>query len=257
MRLFCFATGQSNLPHAANPDRAALGLERWREAVAQAGDSGLADFAETVTRDAGTLLTDVAEMRARMDSEHNTDLIWEVKHLRGGLVDVEFITQYLELKHANAHPEILSPNTRTALRRLRDTGLLGAPVADDLIAGLDLWQAIQGLQRLTLEGEPRREADGDIPEGLQETLARVGGAVDFVALKEKVTATAGRIHRHFVDLIEAPARAVAEQRSDDSGRRENGPRGDKGVSPRLRYAGDAPAAPGREGRRRKTNTKER
>ncbi|MFB3135426.1 MAG: hypothetical protein ACE1Y3_06805, partial [Rhodospirillales bacterium] len=57
-----------------------------------------------------------------------------------------------------------------------------------------------------------------------ETLARVGGAVDFAALKEKVTATAGRIHRHFVDLIEAPARAVAEQRPGDSGRRENGPR---------------------------------
>ena len=52
MRLFCFATGQSNLPHAANLDRAALGLERWREAVAQAADSGLADFAEAVTRDA-------------------------------------------------------------------------------------------------------------------------------------------------------------------------------------------------------------
>ena len=50
MRLFCFATGQSNLPHAANPDRAALGFERWREAVAQAGDSGLADFAEAVMR---------------------------------------------------------------------------------------------------------------------------------------------------------------------------------------------------------------
>ena len=52
MRLFCFAAGQSNLPHAANTDRAALGLERWREAVAQAGDSGLAGFAEAVTRDA-------------------------------------------------------------------------------------------------------------------------------------------------------------------------------------------------------------
>ncbi|MCZ6466953.1 MAG: glutamine-synthetase adenylyltransferase, partial [Alphaproteobacteria bacterium] len=53
MRLFCFAIGQSNLPHAANPDRAALGFERWREAVAQAGDSGLTDFAEAVMRDAG------------------------------------------------------------------------------------------------------------------------------------------------------------------------------------------------------------
>ncbi len=178
----------------------------------------------TRPRDTDKLLADVAGMRARMDSEHHTDLIWEVKHLRGGLVDVEFIAQYLELKHAHARPQILSPNTGTALRRLRDTGLLEAPIADDLIEGLDLWQAIQGLLRLTIEGALRREADGEIPEALQEALAWVGGAVDFVALKEKVAATAGRIHRHFVDLIEAPARAVAEQRSDDNGRRANGPR---------------------------------
>ncbi len=52
MHHLCFATGQSNLPHAANPDRAAVGLERWREAVTQAGDSGLADFAEAITGDA-------------------------------------------------------------------------------------------------------------------------------------------------------------------------------------------------------------
>ena len=203
-----------------------MALTRARVIAGPAALHGLVDTAlrETLTRsrDAGTLLTDVAEMRARMDSEHHTDLIWKVKHLRGGLVDVEFITQYLELKHAHAHPEILSPNTRTALRRLRDTGLLAAPVADDLIEGLDLWQAIQGLLRLTIEDESRRAADGEIPEGLHETLARVGGAVDFVALKEKVTVTAGRLHRHFVDLIEAPARAVADRRSGDNGRRENG-----------------------------------
>lgn len=108
------------------------------------------------------------------------------------------------------------------MRRLRDAGLLETPVADDLIEGLDLWQAVQGLLRLTIEGESRREADGEIPEGLHETLARVGGAIDFVALKEKVTATAGRLHGHFIDLIEAPARAVAEQRSGDDGPRQPG-----------------------------------
>ena len=224
-----------------------MALTRARVIAGPAALRALVDAAlgETLTRprDAGTLLTDVAGMRARMDSEHHTDLIWEVKHLRGGLVDVEFITQYLELKHAHAHPEILSPNTRTALRRLRDTGLLGGPVADDLIEGLDLWQAIQGLLHLTIEGESRREADGEMPEGLHETLARVGGAVDFAALKEKVTATAGRIHRHFVDLIEAPARAVAEQRPGDNGRRENGPRGDKGGVPPATVCGGRPRGP--------------
>jgi glutamate-ammonia-ligase adenylyltransferase len=198
--------------------RVIAGPSALREPV----EAAIADVL-TRPRDTETLLLDVAEMRARMDNEHHTDFIWEIKHLRGGLVDVEFIAQYLELKHAHARPEVLSPNTRTALRRLRDSGLLEAPVADDLIEGLDLWQAIQGLLRLTIEGDVRQEADSEIPEGLQEALARLGGAVDFVALEEKVVATAGRVHRHFVDLIETPAKAVADKRPNDAGKRENGP----------------------------------
>ena len=46
-------------------------------------------------RDADTLLRDVADMRARIDKEHGTEDVWKVKYLRGGLIDIEFIAQYL------------------------------------------------------------------------------------------------------------------------------------------------------------------
>ncbi len=163
----------------------------------------------TRRRDAGELLGDVAEMRRRMDDEHHTDVVWDVKHVRGGLVDVEFIAQYLQLKHAHRNPEILSPATRTALTRMGDAGLLDAARAGQLIEALDLWQGLQGMLRLTLEGQARSAGADGIPAGLRDILAAVGGAADFTALTEKMRAVAERTHGLYDELIAAPAAALA------------------------------------------------
>ena len=115
-------------------------------------------------------------------------------------MDIEFIAQYLQLKHAHEHAEVLAPYTRGALRRLAGAGLLDAALARDLIAALDLWQAIQGMLQLSLE-----DAGDPIPEGLEPPLAKHGGASDFEDLRELMRATAERVHGHFRDLIEIPA----------------------------------------------------
>ena len=154
----------------------------------------------TRPRDASKLLSDVAGMRARMVSAHHTGSPWQVKHLRGGLVDIEFITQYLQLKHAHEHAQVLSADTRGALRRLAEAGFLNETLARDLIGALDLWQAIQGMLQLSVE-----DADEPIPEALQTTLAKLGGASDFEDLEQKMRTTAGCVHGHFRDLIEIPA----------------------------------------------------
>jgi glutamate-ammonia-ligase adenylyltransferase len=175
----------------------------------------------TRRRDAGKLLGDVAEMRQRMDDEHHTDVVWDVKHLRGGLVDVEFIAQYLQLRHAHQNPEVLSPATRTALMRLGDAGLLEAARAGQLIEALDLWQGLQSMLRLTLEGQVP-SADG-IPAGLRDILAAVGGAADFTALDEKMRAVAERTRGLYDELVAAPAAALAgAERGKEGGNEEAG-----------------------------------
>ncbi len=160
----------------------------------------------TRPRNPDVLLRDVADMRVRLDAEHHSDFVWEVKHMRGGQVDIDFIAQYLQLRHAHSHPQVLSANTRTALRALRDDGLLAPPVADSLIAALDLWQGVQSVLRLTIEGYFRAEREAEVTEGLGKTLAAVGAAADVTALKEKIRATAAAVHGHFRDLVENPAR---------------------------------------------------
>ncbi len=171
-------------------------------------------IAEVLTRrrDGDKLLADVAAMRARMDSEHHTDFIWEVKHLRGGLVDVEFIAQYLQLRHAHANPEIIAANSRTALRRLRQAGLLDAAVTGELIEALDLWQGIQAMLHLTIEGRFHRDGVADIPEGLRDALARIGGTADLATLENKMRTVAATVRGHFADLVEIPAKALADSK---------------------------------------------
>ncbi len=43
-------------------------------------------------------------MRARIEKEKGTKDIWDLKQVRGGLVDLEFIAQYLQLVHAATAP---------------------------------------------------------------------------------------------------------------------------------------------------------
>src|SRR3546814_21189247 len=73
-------------------------------------------IAEILTRrrDRDQLVMDVAHMRARMANEHRGQSPWDIKHRRGGLVDIEFIPQHLPLLHAAENPAILSPNTAEA-----------------------------------------------------------------------------------------------------------------------------------------------
>jgi len=156
----------------------------------------------TAPRDPDKLLLDVADMRARIERTHHTNNIWEGKRVRGGLLDLEFIAQYLELRHAERHPGVLSTNTTEAYERLAERGCLECEAARELIAATRLWRRVQGILRLA---EERVFAEERAPDGLRRVIARAAGAADFPALKDRLTATALRVRQHFAALIETPA----------------------------------------------------
>ncbi len=158
----------------------------------------------TKRRDSAGLLADVADMRHRMETEHHTDSIWEIKHMRGGLVDIEFIAQYLQLLHAHDHPDILSTSTMRALRNIRSAELLDRAVADDLIDGLLLWQCVQERLRLTLSGAIEAVGADDAPKALRAALQDIGG-LDFQTLATRIRETSHRVHAHFMTIVEEPA----------------------------------------------------
>jgi len=155
-------------------------------------------------RDREALLLDVADMRQRIEMEKGTQSIWDVKQMRGGLVDIEFIAQYLQLLHAHNHPQILSTNTTTAIQNIRGAELLDRLVADDLVDGLHLWQCVQERLRLTLSDTIEATGVDDTPQAMREALNDVGG-LDFETLVTKIRESRRRIHEHFTALIERPA----------------------------------------------------
>jgi len=134
-------------------------------------------------RDAARIAADVREMRERIFKEKGSGDIWNLKHVRGGLVDVEFIAQYLQLVHAAAHPGVLDQNTIEAYRKLRDAGLLAAEHAEVLISATRLLHDLTQILRLCLEGgfDP-----ATAPAGLKGLLAAVGETRDFSELEERL-----------------------------------------------------------------------
>jgi len=156
-------------------------------------------------RDPARLAREVDDMRKRIADEHRDPPIWHVKHVRGGLVDIEFIAQFLQLRDAAAKPEVLDVNTLTALRKLGDRGSIARDVAAELIATLTLWRDVQSLLKLTAE-EPFDE--GAATPALRALLAAGAGAADFPALKEKMVAAARRAFALYETIVAQPASAA-------------------------------------------------
>ena len=156
-------------------------------------------------RDADTLLADVAAMRERIDGERHTENRWRLKHVRGGLLDLEFIAQYHLLRHAARHPSILVQSTQSMYRRLGEAGVLAADDASELAEMLAFLQRLQGLLRLTVG--TNREVDRFTP-GVRETLARAMGTDDFAALEGRIVAIQDRVRAAYHRLVAAPAAAL-------------------------------------------------
>jgi [glutamine synthetase] adenylyltransferase / [glutamine synthetase]-adenylyl-L-tyrosine phosphorylase len=157
-------------------------------------------------RDADRLVVDVADMRARIEREHRSNDLWQTKYVRGGLIDIEFIAQYLQLRHAAAQPDILATPTADALATLSSAGLLDQRHADTLLGALTLWSTVQGLLRLTQEG---RFAPDQASDGFKALLVRATGSTDFAELEARLAQAAADVYALFRTLIEEPAARLA------------------------------------------------
>ncbi len=156
----------------------------------------------TTPRDADRLVIDAADMRARIDKEHGTDARWNVKHRRGGLVDIEFIAQYLQLRHAPVDPGLLAVNTAEALRKLADGGVIDVAVANELISALELCWRLQDALRLMVSGTLD---EATAPASMKAALARAAGLESFDDLVGAVDRAADRAYSLFREIIDEPA----------------------------------------------------
>ena len=76
-------------------------------------------------RDPAALRDEVVKMRAKMHEGHpKRSALFDLKHDEGGMVDIEFIVQFLVLAHAPRHPELLdnAGNIGKMYRRQDESG---------------------------------------------------------------------------------------------------------------------------------------
>ena len=86
-------------------------------------------------RAAATLAADVADMRRRLAENRAAPTIWHVKNMPGGILDIEFVAQFLILLHSSTRPDLRHGNSAAALKALRKAGCLDPEDADTLLRG--------------------------------------------------------------------------------------------------------------------------
>jgi glutamate-ammonia-ligase adenylyltransferase len=133
-------------------------------------------------RDPKKTAADVIEMRQLMERERPGKGDWDLKLDPGGLVDIEFAAQFLQLAHAAAGGP-LRQNTGEALAALRTAGLADDSALARLEAAWRLEQDLSQLIKVALEDGADVEAE---PKAFKALLAKAGGVAQFKSLKPKL-----------------------------------------------------------------------
>ncbi len=153
-------------------------------------------------RDNAMLARDVLDMRARLAKEYPSDNPFELKNVRGGLLDVEFICQFLQLSHANDYPEILRVNTKEALSAIAETDIVPRESADELRKACSHYHKLTQITRIAFEGAFDLT---DISAGLEKTLCTAVDCTSLVELENHLRNLQARIASLFETVIEANA----------------------------------------------------
>ena len=160
----------------------------------------------TRPRDPVALVRDVADMRQRIARHAPPKSAWDFKHLPGGLFDIDFVAQYLALRHAAERPDLLDPHPAEMLRRAADAGFLDRADSERLRAARTLLSDVQSMLRLTLNGDEAAFDETKAPEGQRRLVAVTEGAGDFAELRARIAAETAATHAIYRRIIEKPAR---------------------------------------------------
>ncbi len=125
----------------------------------------------TWPRDPGALTQAVRNMRRRMLSESTRSAdVFNLKQDWGGLIDIEFLIQYLCLRHATNYPTILVPSNRAALSALAQSHLLEEETAQGLDTAYVLYRTLENRVKLF---EDRTQVEITSDPTWQERLDRM------------------------------------------------------------------------------------
>ncbi|HUO53884.1 MAG TPA: bifunctional [glutamine synthetase] adenylyltransferase/[glutamine synthetase]-adenylyl-L-tyrosine phosphorylase [Rhodoblastus sp.] len=172
-----------------------------------AGDETLAaeaaaTIAETLyqKRPHDKLAKAVREMRALIAKEKGENDPWNLKLAAGGLLDIEFIAQFMALAHGGETEGLRATATADILAAAGQAGHLGAESAETLARALALYGNVTQWLRLALDegADPRHAA-----EGVKRRIAAATGLPDFGFLERELAATRKEVRKIFVEVLKS------------------------------------------------------
>jgi [glutamine synthetase] adenylyltransferase / [glutamine synthetase]-adenylyl-L-tyrosine phosphorylase len=170
-----------------------------------AGDAGLgarvraAIDADLMTRrDPGTVARAVAEMRGLIATEKGEKDVWDLKLAAGGLLDSDFLAQYLVLAHAADCAALLGQDSEGVIRTAGRAGLLAPDDAATLGDACRLFNDVQQWQRFTTDEtfDPAK-----VPQAAMRRIAGAVGLPDGKLLLAHLNATRAAVRVIFGRLL--------------------------------------------------------
>ncbi|MBT9612521.1 MAG: bifunctional [glutamate--ammonia ligase]-adenylyl-L-tyrosine phosphorylase/[glutamate--ammonia-ligase] adenylyltransferase [Burkholderiales bacterium] len=134
-----------------------------------AGDPVIGAHFEAIRREiicmpraVSTLRQEVTTMRQKMHDAHiNQSPLFDLKHDAGGIVDVEFLVQFLVLAYASNHPGLADNVGNLALlARAADYGLVDKGLADSARTAYRAFRTLQHRERMQGKVQARVDATG-------------------------------------------------------------------------------------------------
>jgi glutamate-ammonia-ligase adenylyltransferase len=145
---------------------------------------GIVRTALTNQQNAGKLARDAREMRDKLADQFPAEGNWDLKFAPGGLVDIEFVCQYLQLRHAH-NAALLDQNTVAAIGLLVAAHCLENRDGERLTEAAGLQLALLHVLRISLAG---RFVPQKATRGMKALLVRAGGTEDFSQLEDRLAA---------------------------------------------------------------------
>jgi [glutamine synthetase] adenylyltransferase / [glutamine synthetase]-adenylyl-L-tyrosine phosphorylase len=141
------------------------------------------------------MATQINELRLAMETSAGGD---NLKRAAGGTVDVELITQTLQLCHGRKHPDILVPGTMDALSRVSDAGLIDPAMAEALRINYRTLREVES--KLRLLDTPRRHEIPSDSLSLKRLAFLMGrdDAEPIVSLCREIRASNRRMFNHLI-----------------------------------------------------------
>jgi glutamate-ammonia-ligase adenylyltransferase len=143
------------------------------------------------------ILEDTAAMLARVNAEISPAGPWDVKYRVGGLMELAFIAEALQLIHGPENPALFHPNTAAAIRALERAGHIEPEDSRALLVADILWRTIQGQARIT----GLRDKDESPPRAMLGAVLRATGAIDVTELRATMEEAGQSVRRCFERYI--------------------------------------------------------